>query len=201
MRNKNDELINTFVNAVDMKDTYTRGHSEHVYAVTNLFYNALRDDYKKKISRPKLLDAARLHDCGKISIRDDVLNKPGELSAEDWEIIKTHPGNGKRILDDTYLREISDWVLYHHERVDGKGYYGLSGNDIPIESRMIAIADTYSALTTNRIYRSGIRHDRVIDIMLEASGTQLDDKLMQQFLLINPWRLEALLQPQHESAG
>lgn len=196
LRNKNVELINTFVNAVDMKDTYTKGHSEHVYEITKLFYDALIDGYKKKISRTKLLDAARLHDCGKISIKDDILNKPGELSEDDWEIIRTHTSNGKRILDDTYLCEISDWVLYHHERIDGEGYYGLSGNDIPLESRIIAIADTYSALATDRIYRSGIRHDEVIDIMLEVSGTQLDEKLMEQFITIDAWRLESLLQSQ-----
>lgn len=184
------EIMHTFVNAIEMKDSYTKGHSEHVYRVVSLLYGTLEDDLKQRINKPKLLDAALLHDCGKISVEDAVLNKPGALSQKDLASLKTHPLTGKKMLDDTCFCDISDWVLYHHERMDGKGYYGLEGEDIPMEARMIAVADTYSALSTDRVYRSRMPHDQVMAIMREAAGTQLDPMLVECFMKINPEKLE-----------
>ncbi len=186
LRQKNVEIMKTFVNAIDLKDAYTKGHSEHVYHLVQLLCEQLPDDLLAGINMPKLLDAAMLHDCGKISISDDVLNKPEKLSPQDWEIIRTHPVQGKKMLDDTCYHEISDWVLYHHERIDGKGYYRLPGGDIPLESRIIAIADTYSALSTDRVYRQRFEHARAIEIMVMAAGTQLDSTLMGCFMKIPP---------------
>lgn len=193
LNNKNRELMKTFVNAIDMKDAYTKGHSQHVYEIIDLFYEELSEDHKKSISKPKLLDAALLHDCGKLGIKDELLNKVGLLNEEDWAIIKTHPERGKAMLDDTGYREISDWVLYHHERMDGRGYYCLPGSEIPLEARILTIADTYSALSTDRVYRTKVSHDHAIDIMLASVGTQLDGTLMECFLRIAREDLEALL--------
>ncbi len=193
LHDKTMEVMRTFVNAIDMKDTYTKGHSQHVYRVTELFYEVLPDDMKSKINRSMLLDAALLHDIGKLSISDDVLNKPGPLNEEDWATMKTHPENGKRILDDTSFSGISEWVLYHHERMDGKGYHKLPGDKIPIEARIISIADTYSALCTDRIYRPRKQHDRAIEIMLGATVDQLDGALVKYFTNIDKEALEKLL--------
>lgn len=134
-----------------------------------------------------------LHDCGEISIKDEILNKAGPLAAEDWASIKTHPLVGQKMLDDTCFREISSWVLYHHERMDGKGYYGLPGPDIPVEARLIAIADTYSALSTNRVYRRRLSHGDAVKIMRQVAGTQLDAGLLECFLKIDPPALAELL--------
>ena len=185
LRLKTLELMRTVVNAIDMKDAYTKGHSEHVQKLVAQLYEHLDETVKAGIDKPRLLDAALLHDCGKISVRDGVLNKPGRLTIEEWADMKSHPLTGKKMLDDTCFSDISDWVLYHHERMDGKGYFGLEGEDIPLESRMISIVDTYSALTTNRIYRPRLSHEEAVEIMDAASGTQFDASLMQCFLKIN----------------
>lgn len=198
LREKTMETMKAFVNAIDMKDSYTKGHSQHVYEIIDLFYDRLDSVTQGKISKPKLIDAAMLHDIGKISISDKILNKNGALSDEEWLIIKTHPSNGQKMLAETCYSEIGDWVLYHHERIDGKGYYGLPGDDIPLESRMIAIADTYSALRTDRSYRLKKSHDEAIEIILDASGTQFDEGLVRTFLTIDRESLLPL-QPRDES--
>lgn len=195
LREKTRETMKTFVNAIDMKDAYTKGHSTHVYAVVKLLFECLPDSEKRSMNRLKLLDAALLHDIGKISIDDEILNNPGQLSRQDWDIIKTHPRNGKKMLDDTCYREISDWVLLHHERMDGTGYYGTQKEDIPIEARIIAIADMYCALCTDRVYRGRKKHDDAIRIMLEAAGTQLDEALVNVFLKIDRQKLEKITAP------
>ncbi len=193
LHDKTMEVMRTFVNAIDMKDTYTKGHSQHVYRVTELFYEVLPENIKSGINRSMLLDAALLHDIGKLSIKDEVLNKPGPLDEEDWATMKTHPENGKKILDDTSFSGISEWVLYHHERMDGRGYLKLQGDQIPIESRIIAIADTYSALCTDRIYRPRKQHEKAIEIMLNATVDQLDAALVGYFTNISKKSLEKLL--------
>ncbi|MGF6376305.1 HD-GYP domain-containing protein (c-di-GMP phosphodiesterase class II) [Clostridiales Family XIII bacterium PM5-7] len=189
LREKTIETMRAFVNAIEMKDAYTKGHSEHVYGLVELLYEALDPYLQEKIIKSKLLDAAMLHDIGKISIQDGILNKPGKLNEEEWETIKTHPFNGKKMLEDTCYAEISDWVLYHHERVDGNGYYGLAGGAIPVESKLIAIADTYSALCTDRVYRKGMPHEKAVEIMKEAAGTQLDREFVNRFLTIDEGKL------------
>ena len=193
VRDKTMELMRTFVNAIDMKDAYTKGHSEHVYNIVGLFYDALPEEMQAKINKSKLQDASILHDCGKLSIKDEVLNKVGELSAEDWIRIKRHSLDGKKMLDDTCFNEISSWVLYHHERIDGEGYHGLKGNEIPVEARIIAIADTYSALSTDRIYREHMSHDEAIRVMREVAGKQLDAELLAEFEKIDAVSLIELL--------
>ena len=192
LRLKTMELMRTVVNAIDMKDAYTKGHSEHVQKLVALLYGQLDDALKAGINKPRLLDAALLHDCGKIGVRDGVLNKPGRLTRGEWADMKSHPLTGKKMLDDTCFSDISDWVLYHHERIDGKGYFGLEGDEIPIESRMISIADTYSALTTNRIYRPRLSHEETIGIMRAATGSQFDASLMEFFLKIHQQALDRI---------
>lgn len=198
LHDKSIETMKAFVYAIDMKDSYTKGHSQHVYEIVNLFYDHLDRTTQEKINKSKLVDAAMLHDIGKISVSDDILNKTQKLSDTDWRAIKVHPLNGRKMLAETCYSEIGDWVLYHHERIDGNGYYGLPGDDIPLESRMIAIADTYSALRTDRSYRPKKSHDEAIKIIGEVSGTQLDEELVRIFFSINKDDL-IMLQPRDES--
>ena len=193
LREKSMEVVRTFVNAIDTKDTYTRGHSRQVYNLVSLIFNRLDPQLRAGINRAKLLDAAILHDIGKIAIVDDVLNKSGPLAPQEWDQIKMHPANGKRMLDETVFRDISTWVLYHHERMDGKGYYNIPGDSIPMESRIIAVADTYCALCTDRVYRPRRTYAAAAAIMSASSGDQLDSRLVEVFLSIDPEELEKAL--------
>lgn len=189
---KNHEMMEIFVAGMEMKDVYTKGHSKHVQAIVSLFYDALPAEYRHKISKGKLLDAALLHDIGKMWVRDAVLQKPGSLEQEEWENMKMHPQNGKRILEKTVYDEISDWVYFHHERMDGCGYYKIPGEKIPVEARIISIADTFSALTTDRVYRKRYSYAKAVDILQKASGSQFDPVLIEYFKEIDPEVLEEL---------
>jgi len=193
LREKSMEVVRTFVNAIDTKDTYTKGHSRQVYNLVSLIFEHLDPQVRSGINRAKLLDAAILHDIGKIAIVDDVLSKSGPLAPQEWDQIKMHPANGKRMLDETVFRDISTWVLYHHERMDGKGYYNIPGESIPIESRIIAVADTYCALCTDRVYRPRRTYAAATAIMRASSGDQLDSSLVDIFLSLDPEALEAAL--------
>ena len=192
LRAKTMEVMLAFVNSIEMKDSYTQGHSWHVYHLSRLLYNRLPQAIQSEVSEPKLLDAALLHDIGKIGVNNRILNEKGPLTDEDWAEIKSHPSIGKKMLENTCFAEIGDWVCYHHERMDGRGYYGLPGNEIPIASRIIAIADTYSAITTNREYRPRRSHETAIAIMKEAAGSQFDADLVRYFCTITKVELDKL---------
>ncbi len=190
LKRREHEIMKTLVNAIEMKDTYTRGHSEHVYNIVRLFCAHL---HRRRIRTcdPRLMDAALLHDIGKIGVTGHILNKQEALTDEEWQIMRSHPEAGKRLLDDACFGAVGDWVRYHHERMDGRGYLGLPGERIPVEARIIAIADTYSALTTDRAYRPGMAHMEAAEVMRRAAGAQLDAELTARFLEI----------PERELAG
>lgn len=184
IRQRKLEILRTFVNAIDRKDAYTRGHSEHVFQLVELIHAHLPEPMRISVSLPKLLDAAILHDIGKIGISDSILKKRDPLTDDEWTQMRRHAREGKRLLDDTCFTEIANWVLYHHERIDGRGYEGLPGADIPLESRIIAIADTFSALTTNREYRSAMSTENALRVLKSVAGTQLDSQLLECFFTI-----------------
>lgn len=175
------ETIYSLIGAVEAKDNYTKGHSEHVKNLVCIFYDHLPEKYKTLIDKHKLSDAAMLHDIGKIGIPDAILNKPAALTGEEYNIIKQHPERGYAILKNTIYKEIGIWVLYHHERMDGNGYYKLQPDKIPLEAKIIAIADTFSALFTDRIYRKRHSFDDSIVILQESINTQLDAELVEIF--------------------
>lgn len=179
------EVMTILVRAIEMKDSYTRGHSQHVFDIIELFYDNLPFSMRRNINKSKLLNAAILHDLGKISIPDHILNKADKLSDDEWDVIKLHAINGRRILEGTSLKDIAHWVEYHHERMDGDGYYKLDGSDIPIEAKIISIADTYSALVTNRIYRGKYSHEDAIEIIQGSVENQFDPYLVELFCNLN----------------
>lgn len=187
---KTGEIIKTLVNAIEAKDQYTQGHSVHVANVTKLIYDHLPESTKKKISITRLMDAAILHDIGKIGIPDIVLNKTGQLTPEERRMIEQHAMLGKKILEPTSYQLIGDIVYYHHERIDGNGYFNVEADKIPLESRIIAVADTYSALCTDRIYRSKKSYDEAAQIIKDVAGTQLDAEIVKAFCAIPKKDLE-----------
>lgn len=178
------KTIKSIAHALDAKDPYTHGHSLRVTLYSLALAKALRlpDDLLEEIETTGLL-----HDIGKIAIPESILLKPGKLTDEEYEIIKTHPELGERLVNGIEkLNIISNWLKYHHERYDGQGYpEGLKGEQIPISSRIIAIADTYDAMTSSRSYRVALSHQQAIDEIRRCSGTQFDPKLAELFISIN----------------
>jgi HD-GYP domain-containing protein (c-di-GMP phosphodiesterase class II) len=189
---KIDEIVKTLVNAVEAKDQYTRGHSDHVASIVGLIYNHLPDRIRHKISRTRLTDAAILHDIGKIGIPDDILNKPGKLTPEERHQIEQHATMGKTILEPTSYQLIGEIVYCHHERVDGNGYFKIAADKIPLESKIIAVADTFSALCTDRVYRPKKTYEDAVRILQEAAGTQLDVEIVNAFCTIPKSEIESV---------
>jgi diguanylate cyclase (GGDEF)-like protein len=167
--------------AVDARDSYTYDHSKkvNICAVALAEAIGLPPDEVSKIST-----AAILHDIGKIGIPDKILNKKGRLDAEDWEAIKSHPRLGSNIIGNIpTLIPCLGGVLYHHERWDGSGYpEGLKGKSIPLEARILAIADAFAAMTSGRSYRDAYSQEKVIEELREGAGTQFDPQLVELFL-------------------
>ncbi|MDD2388308.1 MAG: response regulator [Desulfobacterales bacterium] len=164
--------ITSLISALEARDQYTKGHSESVAAIVSEMVSLSGAD-KKEIEAATI--GARLHDIGKIGVRDNVLLKPGRLEGEEFEHVKQHSVIGANILKSIpSLSDIIPIVLSHHERIDGKGYpHGIKGGSIPLWARMTAVADTYDALTSDRPYRKGMPVDKALQIVEEARGTQL----------------------------
>jgi HD-GYP domain-containing protein (c-di-GMP phosphodiesterase class II) len=190
LRSKFMQAIGAFVDTIDQKDRLFCGHSRQVHDIVRVFLEYL-DDYPA-INHERLLDAAILHDIGKVKVPDGILGKVEPLTPEEWNQLRLHPQNSKEMLDGTCFSGIGPWVQYHHERIDGSGYYGVSSEDIPLESRIIAIADAYSALTSQRAYRDGISYDDALRILKEGAGTQFDRRLVDVFCLIPKEKLAEL---------
>jgi HD-GYP domain-containing protein (c-di-GMP phosphodiesterase class II) len=175
--------IQMLAGAVDEKDPYTRGHSDRVTKYSLMIA-------KEMGLEPGFLEilriSAQLHDVGKIGIEDRILKKPGALSPEEFEIMKTHTTKGANILRPvTQLREMLPGIELHHEALNGRGYpYGLKGDDIPLLARVIAVADTFDALTTNRPYQQA--HDPVeaLRIIQNLSGQRLDPRAVAALLAV-----------------
>lgn len=184
------QTIRALISAIEVRDEYTMGHSEHVANLSVLISQRL----SKNCDEDMLEYAGLLHDIGKIGVPEHILNKPGKLSDSEYDVIKIHPQKGTDIIKNiSGLDEISEWILYHHERIDGKGYYSISKEKIPLESRIIAVADTFSALVTNRPYRQGMEYERAVEIMKECAGSQLDAEILRVFLNIPAEELDRCL--------
>ncbi|WP_099190284.1 HD-GYP domain-containing protein [Tepidibacter mesophilus] len=149
------DIIESLIKALEAKDIYTKGHSDRVAKMAEDMCKELEIRGR---TREIIHIAAHLHDIGKIGIPDGILNKPGNLSDDEWEKIKLHPTIGHDILGDSKeLKEISKIVLHHHERWDGRGYpIGIKGKEIPMGSRIIAICDSIDAMTSKRSYKDAM---------------------------------------------
>jgi len=179
------DIAEVLISVIDARDPNLKGHSTQVQRVTMKLFNALPNHMKKDINGISLEYAALMHDVGKLGVPEAILNKPGPLTSDEWDVMRTHPQVGVYLLKSlNSFDEISDWILYHHERIDGNGYYKIKEEDIPFPSKIIAIADTYSAITMKRSYKDARSHEEALEIIKEVAGTQLDKTLVDIFLTI-----------------
>ena len=176
-----EQSLQTFARAIDAKDKYTNGHS---FRVAKYSAELARRMGKSEAEQENIYYIALLHDIGKIGIPDNILKKPGKLTDEEREIIRRHPLIGGEILNDfTALEGIADGAKYHHERYDGTGYCEhLSGTDIPEVARIIGVADTYDAMSSNRVYIKAYSEDAIVKELKDCSGTQLDPQVVPYML-------------------
>ena len=166
-------VVASLADAIDAKDTYTNGHSGRVAEYSKEI--ARRYGYDEK-SQDNIYMMGLLHDVGKIGVPDEVINKPGRLTDEEFAAIKKHPSIGGRILSNIVeMPALSAGAKWHHERYDGKGYpEGLKGDEIPEEARIIAVADAYDAMTSNRSYRGALPQEKVREQIENGKGSQFD---------------------------
>ena len=192
------QTIMTIVNTIDAKDQYTKGHSQRVsdYSVALAKELGLSREEVEKIRY-----IALLHDIGKIGVPDNILNKPGKLTNEEFSLMKMHTIVGGEILKDIEsVSSLDVGAKYHHERNDGHGYPdGLKGGEIPYVARLICIADAYDAMASNRIYRKHLTQESIVNEIERCKGTQFDPEMTEAFLaLIRENRLQ---QPSPEFSG
>lgn len=168
-------VVQTLADAIDAKDTYTNGHSGRVAKYSKEM--AKRAGYTEK-QQNDIYMMGLLHDVGKIGVPDAVINKPARLSDDEFELIKNHPVMGARILKNIKeMPKLATGARWHHERFNGNGYPdGLSGEDIPEEARIIAVADAYDAMTSNRSYRDVLPQGIVREEIEKGRGTQFDPR-------------------------
>ena len=199
-----DMLILGMADMVESRDQNTGGHIKRTSAVVNVFAARLRQDYEQFHFEKEFLKqvekAAPMHDLGKIAIDDVVLRKPGKYTDAEYAQMKRHPAEGAKIVenilhgveDDSFVQVAKNIALYHHEKWDGKGYpTGLSGTDIPVEARIMALADVFDALVSKRCYKDAFTYDKAFSIIEESLGEHFDPELGKAFIACRP-QLEAL---------
>jgi len=197
-----DQLIIGMATMVESRDNSTGGHIQRTSAGVRILIDAIREDGSLQLSDAfceKMIKAAPMHDLGKIAVDDEILRKPGRYTPEEFNVMKTHAAEGARIVheilkdtDDEEFRRIAENVAhYHHERVDGTGYpVQLRGDAIPLEARIMAIADVYDALVSKRVYKESYSFEKANQIILEGMGTQFDPGLKKYYEAARP-KLEA----------
>jgi len=187
--------IASLVQAIEAKDPYTHGHSQRVAYISTELSKALGCS-RKFTDQVKI--AALLHDTGKIGVDDAILRKPGPLTPEEYDAIKQHPVVGKRIIESIQLPDtVTDAILYHHRWYNGKGYPPPEPGkaELPLSAAILAVADCYDAMISDRPYRKGMTKEKARSILKEVSGTQLNPKVVEAFLSIEP-----NLQPENAEA-
>ncbi len=189
-------LIITMADMVENRDSDTGAHVQKTSAYVRIILEGLKKKgyYKDKLTDKYISDvemSAPLHDVGKINIPDAILNKPGKLTDEEFEIMKTHTTVGKKIMEraistvqgENYLKEARNMAAYHHEKWDGSGYPdGLYGEVIPLSARVMAVADVFDALSSKRVYKPAMPMEKALSILNEGSGTHFDPKCIEVFM-------------------
>ena len=180
------EMVTSLAGAIDAKDPYTKGHSTSVSRYSEALARAINLP-ENEVQRIAL--GALLHDVGKIGIPENVLKKPSNLSDDEWEIMKQHPtiGAEKVLAPNEALRDLIPMVKYHHEHIDGTGYPDkLKGDEIPLSARIVAVADAFHALISDRPYRKGLAVEKACEILKSGAGTHWDSDLVRHFIVIAP---------------
>jgi HD-GYP domain-containing protein (c-di-GMP phosphodiesterase class II) len=193
---QNDTFVGTvkaMSSAIDAKDPYTQGHSERVAMLSARLARQIGQS-EDEIECIRI--SGLVHDVGKIGVPESVLCKPGRLSNDEFDMIKLHPTIGMDILKDIpSLNAILPGVLHHHEKWDGTGYPGkLAGEEIPLMARIMAIADTFDAMSSNRAYRAGMPREKVLAEIERCAGTQFDPELVPHFLLLDLSRYDEMVE-------
>jgi HD-GYP domain-containing protein (c-di-GMP phosphodiesterase class II) len=172
--------LERLASALEATDPYTHGHSRRVARLSCMIAKQLGLP-RKKIRLIRL--AAAVHDVGKLHVPKHIINKPGKLTPEEFQIVQQHAARGSDMVARTENRDLTALVRHHHERMDGKGYPdGLTGVNIPLGARIIAVADTFDAITSTRSYRPASRHKIAVEALRKSAGTQLDREVVQAFL-------------------
>jgi putative two-component system response regulator len=190
-----DSVVSVLTNMVENRDKGTGDHIERTsmyirILIDGMKANGLYLDDLNGWDVEKIIISARMHDLGKISISDSIINKPGKLTTEEFDIMKTHTTIGEKIIDEIiaqngevdFLNYAKLFAGFHHERWDGKGYpRGVRELDIPLQGRIMAIADVYDALVSERPYKKPFMHDEAVKIIMESTGMQYDPKIAEVF--------------------
>jgi putative two-component system response regulator len=207
VRDIHNATISVIADLVESRDKVTGGHIERTQLYLELLVGELLRSgrFSEEIAGwdlTVLLPSAQLHDVGKINVSDAILNKPGKLTDEEFRLIKRHPAEGEEIVekimsktkDDGFLRHAKLFAGYHHEKYDGSGYpRGLSGDEIPLQGRLMAVADVYDALVTERPYKAAFSHDAAVEIIRDGSGAHFDPKIVEAFLGVSEdFRVESV---------
>ena len=181
-----DSFIETLASSIDARDKITSGHSTRV----KMYATLIAHEFGMEKNDIYILEkAAALHDIGKIGIRDSVLQKEGKLTPEEYKHIQEHVEITHNILAKIHMskdfQQITDIACSHHEKFDGTGYYrGLKGEDIPFGGRVLAVSDVFDAITSKRHYRDKMPIEKVIEIIMNSSGTHFDPLVVEKFLAI-----------------
>jgi putative two-component system response regulator len=188
--------VHAFADLVEGRDKSTSGHIDRTTRLLEILINGMveREVYFDEMQDwclDSAVSASRLHDVGKISISDFILNKPGPLTQEEFEVMKAHPIEGERIIDkainrsgddEEFLQHAKLFAAHHHERWDGAGYpYGLQGDDIPLHGRLMALVDVYDALISERPYKRPFTHEEAMSIITQESGRHFDPQIAKVF--------------------
>ena len=191
-----ENLITVLADMVESRDQYTGNHIKNTSEYVRIIMEQLRKEgiYTDQLTdefMQNVIHSAPLHDIGKIRISDTILNKPGKLTDEEFELMKKHTIYGREVIgqarrassDASYLDEAENLATYHHEKWNGKGYpYGLAGEEIPLSARIMAVADVFDALVSKRSYKDGFSVEKSLDIIREGIGTHFDPKVAEAFL-------------------
>src|SRR3954451_6505228 len=179
-RGSNLAAVLALTEVLDIRDAGTASHSQTVGRYAEQIARGLGLS-EELVERVKL--AGILHDVGKIAVPDGVLRKPGPLDDDEFEQMKKHPEVGALIVDGADMKDVASWVIAHHERPDGRGYpHGLIGDEIPLEARILAVADAYEAMTVDRVYRAALPVEKAREELVRCSGTQFDPRVVEVFL-------------------
>jgi len=190
-----NSIVSVLANMVEHRDKGTGSHIERTSAYIKILINEMKtrkiyEDEMQGWDVEKIISSARMHDLGKISITDIIINKPGKLTEDEYEVMKTHAIEGEKIIDEIiaqtgegeFLRNARLFAGYHHERWDGKGYpYGLAGKAIPLQGRIMAIVDVYDALVSERPYKKAFSDEEAVQIIMQNAGTHYDPEIARVF--------------------
>ena len=194
-----NSIISVLANLVENRDKATSGHIERTSAFIKILVMEMKKSgvYADELSNwdtDKIISSARMHDLGKISITDIIVNKPGQLNDDEFEIMKTHAMEGERIIDEIiaqtgegeFLHNAKLFAGCHHERWDGNGYpHKFKGTEIPLQGRIMAVVDAYDALVSKRPYKKTYPHEQAVDIISRNSGTHYDPSIIDIFVKVN----------------